>query len=472
MPLAWVDEISGVEPAINFLQGNGYTSQIWPHEGVEKQFLAYLPLQGWLHIITQYILGFSIYMVRLPYAIYLLLGALFLYKALKKTHVNTLVSLFIVILVLNEKSLFETTRGIRVEPITFLLLSISVYGFSSKKIPLVALASSLMIVLHPYVWPAAGVFLFACFYFWNKTTKHPILRFIKPNILWLMPVSILVFFLFFIHFDIELLYSQFVNQAERHTSFGGISSRFYNHFIRRFWPYYITQPYVPLLVYFALGYSIYKAVKRKWNPAVIALLLTHVVWFAILGPMHRYDSVLVFLSLFAVLPLLSSIRLPQQKIIYTLIALLLFGISCVDVASRQLMATVQRTERSPEKFLTWLNTNIDKNPSIISGHEIAYYAAVPNDNIDFFLFNTTPYRFDFDTYQNLYLISEKTWPNHEVVSKYAVQNTVSWDWIKNSGTHTYKNLYLLKAKSVQDYNHALRKTKSANTAERSKFTYQ
>ena len=58
MPLAWVDEISGVEPAINFLQGNGYTSQIWPHEGVEKQFLAYLPLQGWLHILTQYILGF------------------------------------------------------------------------------------------------------------------------------------------------------------------------------------------------------------------------------------------------------------------------------------------------------------------------------------------------------------------------------------------------------------------------------
>ncbi|MFT6004504.1 MAG: hypothetical protein ACI8UQ_001643, partial [Bacteroidia bacterium] len=45
MPLAWVDEISGVEPAINFLQGNGYTSKIWPHEGVEKQFLAYLPLQ-------------------------------------------------------------------------------------------------------------------------------------------------------------------------------------------------------------------------------------------------------------------------------------------------------------------------------------------------------------------------------------------------------------------------------------------
>jgi hypothetical protein len=411
-------------------------------------------------------------MVRLPYAIYLLLGALFLYKALKKTKVNTLVSLLIIILVLNEKSLFETTRGIRVEPITFLLLSISVYGFSTKKIYIVALASSLMIVVHPYVWPAAGVFLFACFYFWNITTVHPVLRLVKPNILWLMPIGILVFFLFFIHFDIELLYAQFVNQADRHTSFGGITSHFYNHFVRRFWPYYITQPYIPLLIYFALGYAIFTVLKKKFNPAILALLLTHAVWFAILGPMHRYDSVLVFLSLFAVLPLLSSIRLPEQKLIYTLLALLVFSISCVDVVSRQLLATVQRAERSPEKFLTWLNSNIDKNSSIISGHEIAYYAAVPNDNVDFFLFNTTPYRFDFDTYQNLYIISNKTWPNHDLISKYEVPNTVAWDWIKNSGTQTYQNLYLLKAQTVQDYNNALRKMKSANTAERSKFTYE
>jgi hypothetical protein len=133
---------------------------------------------------------------------------------------------------------------------------------------------------------------------------------------------------------------------------------------------------------------------------------------------------------------------------------------------------VQRAERSPEKFLTWLNSNIDKNSSIISGHEIAYYAAVPNDNVDFFLFNTTPYRFDFDTYQNLYIISNKTWPNHDLISKYEVPNTVAWDWIKNSGTQTYQNLYLLKAQTVQDYNNALRKMKSANTAERSKFTYE
>jgi len=472
MPLAWIDEIYGLEPAINYLQGNGYTSKIWPQEGVEKQFLAYLPLQGWLHILTQHILGFSIYTVRLPYAIYLLSGALFLYKALKENQVSTLVSLLLVLLILNEKSLFETTRGLRVEPITFLLLSISVYGFSTRQVPIVALASSLMIVLHPYVWPAAGVFLFACFYIQNSTETHPIMRFAKPNMLWLIPISILVFFLFFIHFDIELLYSQFVNQAERHTSFGGIATRFYNHFIRRFWPYYITQPYLPLLIYFALGYSVYKVVKRAFNPAVIALLLTHVVWFTILGPMHRYDSVLVFLSLFAVLPLLSGIKLPEQKIAFTLVVLLVFGLSCIDVSSRQLMATVQRTERSPEKFLAWLNSNIDKNPSIISGHEIAYYAAVPDENLDFFLFNTLPYRFDFSTYQNLYLISNKTWPNHEIVSQYTVPNTVCWNWIKSSGTHTYQNLYLLKAQTVKDYNNALIKMKIDNTEERSKFTYQ
>lgn len=472
MPLAWVDEVSGVEPAINFLQGKGFTSQLWPHQGVKKQFLAYLPLQGWLHIITQYILGFSIYLVRLPYALYLLAGAFFLFKTLQKSQIDTLISLIIIVLVLNEKSLFETTRGIRVEPITFMLLSISTYGFATRKFHIVALAASLMLVLHPYVWPVAGIFLLASFYFYNIYTIATIPRVTKPNLLWVFPLATLIFFLFFIHFDLELLYSQFVDQAERHTSFGGVGSRFYNHLVRRFWPYYLTQPYIPLLVYFALGYAIYKVWKKELNPAILALVATHIVWFSILGPMHRYDSVLVFLSLFAILPLLAGIRLSHKKVVYTIGILVLLALSCIDVCSRQVMASVQRAERNPENFLIWLNKNIDTGSSIISGHEIAYYAAVPNAELDFFLFNTTPYRFDFNTYKNLYLISTVEISNYETIGNYKVENTTDWSWIKNSGTKTYQNLYLLKAPSVSEYNSVLRDLKAKNTAERSKFTYQ
>lgn len=472
MPLAWVDEISGLEPAINFLQGNGYTSKLWPYDGVEERFLAYLPLQGWLHICTQYILGFSIYTVRLPYAIYLLVGALFLYKTLQHYSVHTLTSLVIVVLVLNEKSLFETTRGIRIEPITFMLLSLCAYALSIKRYGFLAFSSSLLIVLHPYVWPVAGVFLLTAFYHKNTRFTNALVRLLKPNILWLFPIAVLLFYLLFIRFDIELLYSQFISQSARHTTFGGIGTQLHNHFVRRFWPYYITQPYIPLIVYFAMGYAIRKVVRRNFNPACIALILTHIVWLVILGPMHRYDSVLVFLSFLSLVPFLAQIKLPQKKYFVLGSVLIVLGLSTLDIVTRQTMAVAQRSERDPAKFLSWLNENIDSEPSLISGHEIAYYASAYNSQLDFFLFNTTPYRYEFEDYRNLYLLSEEIMPNHTVIGQYQVPNTVEWEWLKNSGTHTYQHLYLLKANSVDDYNSALKKMKSANTTERSKYTYQ
>jgi len=472
MPLAWVDEVAGLEPAINFLQGNGYTSQLWPQQGVDKQFLAYLPLQGWLHIISQTFLDFSVYLVRLPYAIYLLIGGYFLYKTLLSKDIKLLTALIVVVLVLNEKSLFETTRGVRIEPITFMLLSIAMYCKVRKNLVGVVSAASLLILVHPNVWAAAGILLVSAFYDKNDAEHKKLWRFIKPNVLWLVPIALLIFFLLFIHFDVDLLFAQFTNQAERHTSFGGLGTHFYNHFVRRFWPYYFTQPYIPLLVYFALGYAIYCIVKRRSTPASYALLLTHLVWFAILGPMHRYNSVLVSISLFTVLPLISRVHLSKQSLIYTLLTILVLGVSCIDVASRQVMALVQHEERKPEPFISWLNQNIPGESSIISGHEIAYYASVPNDDLDFFLFNTTPYRFDFDQYKNLYLISTAPQPDHQIISKYSVPISTQWSWIKNSGTKTYQGLYLLRANSVDSYNTALKKMKKKNTAERSKFRYQ
>lgn len=472
MPLAWVDEIAGLEPAINFLQGNGYTSKLWPYDGVEKRFLAYLPLQGWLHIIAQYLLGFSIYLVRLPYAFYLIVGALFLYKTLQKNGIHILTMLVVVVLLVNEKSLFETTRGIRIEPITFMLLSTCAYAFSTKNYVLVVLISSLLVVLHPYVWPAAGVFLLAAFYHQNTSHQNVFVRFLKPNILWLFPMGVLLFYFIFIRFDVQLLLAQLGSQSERHTTFGGFGTQLYNHFIRRFWPYYLTQPYIPFIVYGALVYALYTSAKRNFTPASIALILTHIVWLVILGPMHRYDSVLVFLSLLVTIPLLSKIHLPSKNYATLVLVLLVLGMSSLDVVSRQTMALAQREERNPEHFITWLQESVDTSKSIISGHEIAYYASAYDDDLDFFLFNTTPYHFDFNTYQNLYLISDRQWHNHAVIGQYKVPETVRWNWIENSGTNTYQNLYLLKANTVKDYNAALLTMRTENTSERSKHTYR
>ncbi|MDA8886298.1 glycosyltransferase family 39 protein [Bacteroidia bacterium] len=466
MPLAWVDEIAGLEPAINFLQGNGYTSKLWPQEGVEKQFMAYLPLQGWLHIIFQKIFSFSIYTIRLPYALFLVSGAAFLYKSLSMRHLSTVALLAVVMIILNEKSLFETTRAIRVEPISFLLLCIAYFGFTTRNFHITMAASALMMTLHPYLWPVAIVFMISSFKERNGAAHWT--NTLKPSILWLYPAALGLFFLAFIHFNIEDFADQLLNQASRHENAGGIGTQLSNHFYGRFWPYYRTQPYIPFLVYGALLASVINGIKRHISHFDVALIATHIFWIINLGPMHRYNSVLIILSLFVLVPFIIRIEHLRFKPIGVLALSSVLMISCIDVSSRQVMAQMQRTERNPESFLDWLSENIPEGNTIIAGHEIAYYEAVANTNLDFFLFNTTPYRFDFEQYDNLLLISPQVFKEANIIAQYKVEGGTSLGWIKNSGTKTYQDLYLLKVKDAKTYQIVLTQMKNQNTVNNQK----
>ncbi|MGB1037636.1 MAG: hypothetical protein ACPGYY_03245 [Bacteroidia bacterium] len=470
MPLAWVDEIAGLEPAINFLKGEGYTSRLWPYDGVDKQFLAYLPLQGWLHIASQKVLSFSIYNVRLPYAIFLLAGALILFKSLRSSSVSLIISLAICMLILNEKSLFETTRGVRVEPIAFFLLSSAYYGYSIKNKHVLALASTSMVFLHPYIWPAALVLFLSTSI--RENSKSSIVSTLKPTRFWLYPTLALVGYLIYIHGDITLFLDQFSAQASKHETFGGLGQRIYNHFVLRFWPYYITQPYIPIVIYAALFSSILKVYRKQWTFIDISLILTHVAWILAIGPMHRYNSVLVILSLLTLIPYLSKIEL-RQKLNWRLVFIVLtLGISCLDVTSRQVMATVQREERNPKHYISWLKRHIPPGKSIISGHEIAYYPSAYNDDLDFFLFNTVPYRFEFESYDNLLFISDEKIHDCTLLSTYKTRSKYDWDWLKNSGTKTYNNLHLYEATSPSIYREVLKKKRVRNTEINNRSKYQ
>ena len=461
MPLAWVDEIAGLEPAINFLQGNGYTSKLWPQDGVEKQFMAYLPLQGWLHILFQKIFSFSIYNIRLPYALFLVSGAAFLYEALSMKHLSKLALLAVVMIFINEKSLFETARAVRVEPISFLLLCIAYFGFTTRNFHVTTASSTLIMTLHPYLWPVAIVFIISSFKERNGSAHWT--STIKPSTLWLYPLVIGLFFLAFIQFNIYNFVDQLLNQASRHENAGGISTQLSNHFYGRFWPYYSSQPYIPILIYGALVASVVNIIKRQISHFDIALIATHIFWIINLGPMHRYNSVLIVLSLFVLVPFIIRFEYLLLKPIGVLVLSGILLVSCIDVSSRQVMAQIQRTERNPEIFLKWLNENIPEGESIIAGHEIAYYEAVPNTNLDFFLFNTTPYRFDFEQYDNLLLISPQVFKEANILAQYKVEGGTSIGWIKNSGTKTYQDLYLLKVKDVKTYQNILTQMKTQNT---------
>ncbi len=468
MPIVWLDEIAGLEPCINFLQGKGYISKLWPYEGVDKQFLAYLPLQGWLHIAGQLVLPDTVLGVRIPYVIFLLAGSVFLFLTLHTRDITSLIIVGVLVLILNEKSLFETTRGTRVEPIAFFLLNWAYWAYTVKKNHQLALAASLMLLLHPYLYPAALVF------FIQAHSSYITLQnkaFLRPSVLWIYPLLILLSFLFFINFDITLFVDQFTAQGRLHSNFGGFFTLFYNHFIQRFWPYYLTQPYIPLLIYGAFFYSIYSVFKRTANTASYALLATHAVWLIALGPMHRYNSILVVLSLFSLIPdmaFMPKVLNWKQRIVVGII----LSLSVLDVGIRQVMCTAQRSERNPTMFIRFLNTNLPNGKSVITGQEIAYYASIKNPSLDFFLFNTTPYRFLFSNYDNLLILHYDTLAGFSELAKYEVPKPVNWSWIKKAGTKTYQGVYLLSTKDVQLYEKTLAILKAKNTEERKAFKYQ
>ncbi len=470
MPLAWVDEVAGLEPAVNFSQGRGFTSKLWPYDGVEELFLAYLPLQGWLHIIFQSILDFSVYGVRLPYALFLVTGGLFWFSYMKSRGSITLVTLFILILILNEKSLFETTRAVRVEPISFLLLAAAFYGIVKSNKHIVSIALSLMLFLHPNMWPSALI-LFIWIGRENSLSFGKPLHWLEPNIYWIYPTVFLCFFLLFIEGNISLLFSQLIAQFERHEASLGLFTKISDHFVTRFWPYYLTQPFVPLLVYFTFFRSTHRISRQTGSVTDYMLVFTHICWMLAIGPMHRYNSVLVILSLATLIPWLATIHQDTLKWKHYLLAGIIFTTSMVDVSARQILARVQYEERNPTSFIEWLDTNMPKGKSIVTGHEIAYYQAAQNNNLDFFLYNTEPYRFNFEDYENLLLIHNSPLDNTEVMGYYSLDQSAQPNWVKNNSSLTYNNLYLLRINNTTEYRTILNKLRKKNTEKSNKERY-
>lgn len=464
MPLAWVDEIAGLEPAVNFIQGNGYSSKLWPYDGADELFLAYLPLQGSLHILFIKILGFSIYTVRLPYALFLLGTGFIFFKNLRLKKIHLLYALILSTLLLNEKALFETARGIRIEPLATLLIGISFYGIFSRRYFFTSISIALMLLLHPYVWPLCLV-LFIYLGRKHSDVNHPSLLWIRPNIHWIPIILVGLLYLLFIQFNFELLISQFSAQAERHSATRSIGGQLYDHFIERFWPYYKTQPHIPLIIYVAFFRSVYQLAHRQAKIADFTLLFTHLCWLIFLSPVHRYDSILTVLSLYSLIPFIQALHTPKMKLAPLLISLGFLTVSFIDPVSRQALAYIQKEQRNPKEFLTWLEAKIPVGSSIISGHEITYYLSAEKRDLDFFLFNTTPYRFDFKAYDNLLLIADKPLEKALVLGEFSVNDSTQPMWTKKVKTKTYNGLYLLRFENINTYEHSLAHLKSKNSEE-------
>ncbi len=83
IPVAWLDETFGLDPAINLVREGSYTSKIWAHPGTEVKFLAYLPF---IQLYNAFFLSFlpdEIFWVRLPYVLAFAIALVFVWRIYK-----------------------------------------------------------------------------------------------------------------------------------------------------------------------------------------------------------------------------------------------------------------------------------------------------------------------------------------------------------------------------------------------------
>jgi hypothetical protein len=186
--------------------------------------------------------------------------------------------------------------------------------------------------------------------------------------------------------------------------------------------------------------------KKKISSAGAAVLLTHTVWFMILGPFHRYNCILFFIAMWWSLPYLKQSTKILGKVSFQYAFVLLIIISSADVVARHIMAYEQGSERNPHPVISWLKEELPSEDCLVSGHAIAYYALHPQSSNGFILANMPPYDYDFSKYSAYYVVKEYRIPELEVVSTYKITADKS-----HFESKTYKMLYLMRAENKELY---------------------
>ena len=449
IPLVWFDEVMGLDPAVNLIFKDGFHSKIWPQTGADQHFMAYLPMRFVFHSIHLLVLPFEVAWMRVPWLIYFLIAAFVLLKSAKHYSAHWLIAFFVCFLFINDKTVFEVARSMRLDSISMLFIALCLYNYIKERYVLQALFATVLIFIHPNLWVVA---LFMFFDASFKVNREKSIQQFMPNALWLMPILSFALFFISISFDFNALYVQLFEHGSEHTAEGGLSSRLYNHFIARFWPYYNTQPYMPLLIYAALFRSAYRIIRKECSSLDLIVVLTHLYWILLLAPFYRYNAVLVLISIFSLLPLLTQLKLNRTS--YAVILLFLM-IHPLNVLARHSVALLQREERNPQPLVDWLQTEIGDKKAIIMGHDLAYYAVAKSRSVDYMMFNLNHDKFDLNDYNAFYILTNeqlpiKTTSAPKVYSTSIVNLHHKLDY-RLRRIPTYRSMYLYEVRDSNQY---------------------
>ncbi|MBR9860371.1 glycosyltransferase family 39 protein [bacterium] len=471
MPTVWFDEVMGLDPSVNAVFGDGFKSRIWPQEGTEERFMAYMPLRFWVHRIVLSIVPFTVFWVRLPWIIFGLTAFALFYFAIKRESLNWFLAAVFTLILMNDRVIFETLRSMRVDALAYLVLATVLFFWSRKQVLGIALSSCLLVLVHPNLWWIAF-----CFYSYALIkafiNTEPRVKASKRVLVLLSPVLTGIALLFYINFDIAMFMSQLLEHGRMHQMQGGFFQRFSDHFISRFWPYYNRQPWTPIIIYTALAYAVYRLIKKDFNTLFIALTGTHIYWLLFLAPYYRYNGVLIFISIIVLIHWLRS--WDRTFILHPVLLILLIAISSVEVGVRHIIALSQYSERNPKPAISWVENEMNKAEGtvLMFGHDLAFYPCAIAPFADYMLFNTSPEKFEFDQYNHhWYLSSEKMdFVGVNLFSEYHIRSNELGDLLYDKfDLQTYRNMYLYEVETKPSYLQLLDRLNADNKTTASEY---
>ena len=475
LPIVWTDEVQHLDPVFNYFKNHSFSSKIWPNPGADKHFLSYPPLITNLHLLFVQVLPNTVFFIRLPFLLATISTFVLLYLFLIQNNrwTSSKGIWLIVLLFALDKSVFEISRSMRIEPWIW-LITISGLNLIVKpqgpyrNIALSALAG-LLLIAHLYMWPLALLWLSLALTSKEKGKTRWYQSKWSISLIFLLPVFITYFGLNANPIDVL---HQLGYQSSKHTAeFHGLN-QFSEFFWGKFWPYYKEQPLTPILFLSIILLVIWRFKSLSSNQywlissyaAVIlpqALILTpHIRYFGthwlislvVLSQLNPSES---WKNTNSTLLNPSSISKPWRTVLASMIAVysLLF---CSGYFTRHAVAFYQRDDRNPKMVFQFLekhfssNTNNQKQ-TVIFGEPIVDYYTIHRTDIAFGL-SHYPEHWKFKPDSFHYFVFHKAKPCQLHFLK-AIDSTGNSTeplptYLQTLGrAHTYRNIYLYSIES-------------------------
>ena len=453
IPVAWIDETYFFDPAIQFLKTGKLVSNVWHTDGTEKFVFSYLPFMFGVEIINLSVFPWEMFYVRLPFVMFFFAGMYFLFRLMKDVlKMETVLSLIILFLFINDKGTSEGLRSVRVEVFELFFISFLLWRIlTDKNDMLSSFFLSFLFLCHPKSWALVAVL--GLFIFFRSSR---LIQKIYIGLAFLLPV---ILYLAWGNFDFKELYSQLILHAGEHDVESMNSGIFYNHFIARFWPFYKLQPYVPVMFYLSLfisAYTIYK--KRNFKNCLIEIcfLISNIYWFINLGAFTRYNSTILIFSYLIVGMWVQSYIPYLKKHSKTLIFSCIFVPAiCFPFLSRHAAAIMQREERDIKPLLSWYETQLKGkiSPALLIGESSLHYFSLDKKRVEYGTFYSMK-KFRFSDYKEVYVCSVVP-ILHTGVKVLAIYKPHQVKLIKESGsapvTYYGTTLYKLETEEAFQY---------------------